>query len=682
MGRNLTQERQEELERCVFDCIRTFTRKDTPIPYLVLDSHERLSTQLSYLFALQILKTCSNLLLALSPDNRSNSTRQRRAKNKYSRYAVNLPNAPPLLLYETNPPVVFDKVRLSCETLHIFINDLRHKRFTNQHILFALTSLLQTLSHCQINYNDSTPHITLLTQPVLPKQSDIIMASPSPLLTFAPSLPTFTGSKDENVEEFISRLDRLLAAYSTITWEQKLFYLENQCRAGPLKLIQRELQYLADHPDPNRTPEKIYKHIHTTLKDSYNIQLDAQSYRDELQSRVKKDNESFQDYIQSVLDLCSKAQIRHLSDKLSHLHKGLPFNLATNLRPNTDYTNVPTFLQAVQKLDATQKATIRAHTQSALISGAYPAIFNPFLALSHPTQPISTNLIPQAVPSHAPNQTAPTLPSLTPPLQPAQTSVVPHTHSVQVAPSQPAPCQSADKTNTDALLNTLVTQLSQLLQPKEPSVSVLQPDQRQYSRSSSPSNNPHFQQNSNNFQQNSNNHPQNPTNFQQNSNNSQQNSYPPRFRNNPNYQNNNPRYNYQNTNYGQNNRNYQHNNYNQPRANPYNNQPNSAPPRYNNNYNRNHNNNYNNNNNNYNNNNNNNYNNNYNNNNNMNRRPPTTNPSYRRAGPPQHYTTSIYDNRSGQSNNNPAPRNMICNFCSGNHPDNQCRIQSALNPKN
>lgn len=121
------------------------------------------------------------------------------------------------------------------------------------------------------------------------------------------------------------------------------------------------MQYLADHPLPDgqvRTAKDIYEHAKDCLTQSYTAAVDEEHYKTELQTRVKKESETLNDYVQVILELCREAKVRSLSSKLKYLHAGLPLHLSTALR-STDYTDVPTFISVVQKLEATQRATSR-----------------------------------------------------------------------------------------------------------------------------------------------------------------------------------------------------------------------------------------------------------------------------------------------------------------------------------
>ena len=288
------------------------------------------------------------------------------------------------------------------------------------------------------------------------------MATPSaPVLSLTPTLQVFSGGHDEEVLVFLNRLDRLLAICPNVTPEQKLFYLENQCTKGPLSLIQRELQYLADHPLPDgqvRTAKDIYEHAKDCLTQSYTAAVDEEHYKTELQTRVKKESETLNDYVQVILELCREAKVRSLSSKLKYLHAGLPLHLSTALR-STDYTDVPTFISVVQKLEATQRATFRAH---ALHTGAYPHPY-PF-----PFPPYPLPAPPAAPLPAAPLSSAP-LPAAFAPV--AASPAVPAVPSARSLPSTDA---SDGSNKTERLLNSLISKLQELLSlPNQPTVSFV-----------------------------------------------------------------------------------------------------------------------------------------------------------------------------------------------------------------
>lgn len=372
-------------------------------------------------FADQILNSYLNLLTAFTaPRPRPNQCQ--RAINNFVTHAVPvfISAGQELRFVSTGAPPNTTILRLPLSILHTFLTSLTVRGFTAAQNRRALCFALSHIAKCTVDYTSEN-------QFVIPPIAAMPAQQPHlPMLTLTPTLPVFSGSPDDDILVFIQRLDRLLAVYPNVTWEQKLFCLENQVRNGPLTCVQRELQFLADHP-PNGvrpTPEQIYTHVKDCLIKSYTTDQDEQKYKDELSSRVKKDSESLNDYVQSILELCRKAKIRHLPEKLRYMHAGLPLILANSLRPN-DYTDVPTFLTIVQKLESTQRATLRAHTQHALQTG---------------------QSLQYVVPSYAQVTAAPTT-------QPAPAPAS--------APTPPPPAQVSDAA-AQTLLDTLIAKLQNM----------------------------------------------------------------------------------------------------------------------------------------------------------------------------------------------------------------------------
>lgn len=369
MDRNFGPERQAQLQEAILILTRESCVVPTQFPYFTFNRKFPISQRTAQLLALQIFYSASPIALAYA-QGANNPIQRQRALSHFKRHRI-APDLYPeviLNLVLEGPHPRIDTFRVPLRLLHIFLFSLRANRYTSKQILFALSSFLVQVSRGDIDYSIPNPIF-------VPRVDNMAL----PQLTISPSLPSFSGAATEDCELFLNRLDRLLAIYPNLTDEQRLFYLENQVSGAPLALLSRELQYLADHPTvPARTARQIYEHVRLALKNSYSIELDVQRYRDELEKRVKLDTETIQDYVQNVLELCRKAQVRLLADKLKHMHKGLNFNLARDLRPS-DYNDVPTFLAAVQKLETFQKATLRAHTQHALETGTFPPQYpNPY----------------------------------------------------------------------------------------------------------------------------------------------------------------------------------------------------------------------------------------------------------------------------------------------------------------
>jgi len=359
MDRRLTPDRLDQLIDS-FDNWLICGSQFTEGYYFVLQTRARLPNDLAYKLAEQVLRHYRSLARTFCSTN-SVPAKAARSLLKFSRDAPQADHpALPLVLVRNEPAPNTRVLRLPLADLFLRIERLRKLRFTNAHLTTFLALAIAHVSNCHVQYAPLGPNR-------FPPLADFhIMAQP-PLLNISPTLPTFSGSPDEDVNTFIARLTRILAVYPDITAAQKIFYLENQTRDGAQQLIQRTLQYLADTPAPaaERTNDKIYSHLIATLKEAYCPSNDIQQHRDALQKRIKLDNESINMYVQAVLELCRRAKVTEINDQLAHLHKGLPLYLSTLLKP-TDYNSVATFLSTVHAIDSAHKNTIRAHTEHAL----------------------------------------------------------------------------------------------------------------------------------------------------------------------------------------------------------------------------------------------------------------------------------------------------------------------------
>ena len=592
----------------------------TPFPYFVPDNRAPLSADTAKPIAQQLLKATPSLANAfLNIENCA--ARKKRALSKFRKYAVPaqlLPDAR-LLIVTSEPHESYDRVRIPLAALHLFIFTLRRDQFTNKQISQTIQHFLETSTLARINYLDPEPHLSLEHH----NENETMAA---PLLTLTPTLPTFKGSPDDDVNLFLSRLDRLLAIYPDLSWEQKLFYLENQCIGGPLLLVQRELQWLSDHPTvPARTTRAVYQHIRTALSASYNAERDIEQFRDALQTRVKKETESLQEYVQNITELCRKAKIRSLPEKLRHMHKGLPVQLNALLRA-TDYTDVPTFLAAVTKLEQAQRDMIRTHTQHALETGKYPPNFNPLL----PT--------PRAAPAPAASAAC----------EAASPAALTQANS---PPTEP---------KTDASqIGELISLMTNFFRDQKPTISMVQPDTYHDNRPRSPGPQPYEprppQGREGYSREGYSREGYSRDNYRGNNFNR---GYRPEYRPNSSYYRsqgyNNPRPAAYRSNYDAN----RTHRYDSQRGNPrpfprddYRRDSRPAPPRSRSLDNR------------------------------PPRRPVATNPSYRTPGPPQDYTTNTFQNRP-RNTSRPNQEQAMCNICNGNHHEEHCKLQSTFHSKN
>ncbi|KAJ1522465.1 hypothetical protein ONE63_001655 [Megalurothrips usitatus] len=185
----------------------------------------------------------------------------------------------------------------------------------------------------------------------------------APILTVAAHLPPFSGEPDDEVQQFLARFDRYLALYPNMNAAQKLFHLENALTGSAAAMFRRKVKELLDtEPVPPRTPEQTYNLVREALAAAFPTVIDKQAYRDQLQTRIKQESESYAQYAQDVLRLCGKLDINEVDEQLQEIHKGVDLAVAAALRPDA-YNTVDEFLRAVQNLETTHKAAIRAHTQ-------------------------------------------------------------------------------------------------------------------------------------------------------------------------------------------------------------------------------------------------------------------------------------------------------------------------------
>ncbi|XP_052122323.1 putative uncharacterized protein DDB_G0282133 [Frankliniella occidentalis] len=183
----------------------------------------------------------------------------------------------------------------------------------------------------------------------------------APTITLHPQLPTFSGEDNEDCDLFLTRLNRILSAYPDLPAAQKLFWLDSQCRKGPLALIQREIKRL-EAANPPVNDEEKYQAVQDSLRANYNSVEDKHKFRDALQHRIKRENESYPNYFQEVTELCYKAGITNEREHLRYLHRGLPRQIANCVRPK-EYDSTHTLLQLVLEVESLQRETARTHSQ-------------------------------------------------------------------------------------------------------------------------------------------------------------------------------------------------------------------------------------------------------------------------------------------------------------------------------
>lgn len=404
-----------------------FASKTSTFPYYVLSSADLLPVVCTNLFSSQIIKTYLHIFSAfLSPHPRVN--RQRHALQLFDHLAPSADARGPFQLFLViSPPHPNSTVlRLSLSLFHPFVSNLFYHRFTNNDVLLALRIILNHIHLCTADYLNPERFQVPLLPGYIPRDN---MADPPPPppppapnanITLSPVLPVFHGDPEEDVKMFLIRLDRLYACYPNLSPAHKLLYLENQCADQALSLVHRELQFLHDNPNvPDgraRTDVEKYTHVRDKLETSFRLIYDSEHFRDLLLSRVKTDGESFQQYVEAVLNLCKKANVTTLPEILKHLHKGLPMQVAACLRA-TDFASVSEFLEKVQQLYFSQRAAMRAHSLKAFES--FPVSF---------------------------------FPSVVPP-------------SAPVPPTPPSASHPTPGAATDALLDKLITKLSDLLVP-------------------------------------------------------------------------------------------------------------------------------------------------------------------------------------------------------------------------
>lgn len=353
-----------QLRNLILNFLRYCAREDVFLPYFVFDGDQAITTEASLAFTNQIVRTYSSLHSAFTGPNQRQA-RQISAVQSFERLsppaAVRGDTALTLVTVLPNP--YHTRIRFSVQALADFFRKLTDSRFSALNSHNALSLALSHSFRCTVNYNDPAQNnFPALPATEIPEMAD----NRPPIITLTPTLPQFSGKPEEDVDLFLSRLDRVLAVYPDATAAQRLFYLENQCTGTALDTIHDSLQYLSDNPlNPPRTDDQVYSHVKDELTDSYKIDRDTHSYRDQLQSRVKLDSESFPEYVQSVLRLCRRAGIKNETEKLANLHKGLPLYLASTLHPS-DYATVKEFLDKVTQTDKVLGATMRTHTAHAI----------------------------------------------------------------------------------------------------------------------------------------------------------------------------------------------------------------------------------------------------------------------------------------------------------------------------
>lgn len=382
-----------QLRNLTLNFLRDCATEDVFLPYFIFQSDNAISTETSLAFANQIIRSYTSLYSAFTGPNQRQA-RQLAARQAFERLA---PSAAvrgdnTLSLVTVPPHPSHTLVRFSIHALLNFFHLLGEARFEPFHQTHALSLALAHSFLCTVDYNDSSlDNFPPLPETEIPEMGE----NRTPIITLTPTLPQFSGKPDDDVELFLTRLDRVLAVYPDATGAQRLFYLENQCTGSALDTIHDSLQFLADNPqNPPRTDAQIYAHVKDDLSNSYKIDRDQNSYRDQLQFRVKRETESLPEYVQSVLRLCRRAGITNNTEKLTNLHKGLPMHLASVLRPS-DYTDVKAFLETVTNLDKVLGATMRTHTAYAIhekapLPAPYPSSLFPPPAPASSASPSAT----------------------------------------------------------------------------------------------------------------------------------------------------------------------------------------------------------------------------------------------------------------------------------------------------
>lgn len=322
-------------------------------PYYVLAAATPIPFDSAVLCAKQIFGSFHALHTAFTNPAASEDSR-RAALEAFHALGPAPPSPPSPLLLVAEPPAWSPLVlRLSVLSVFNFVQLLRTDNFPNGAIQIALAEALRHVHKCNIDYShpddaDIPPVVATMTA--------------APLMIFNATLPQFSGDILEDVSEFITSIERILEASTGTTAAQKLAWLEGRCQGPALSLVRRDLaRYAAE----NKDAATQYVDIKASLTAAFPPQQDPQRFRDALETRVKTDSESFPQYVQSVLALCEKANVKDPAEQLRNLHRGLPLHIASSLRPS-DYTDVPSFVAQVSAYDALHKGVIRRHAQHAL----------------------------------------------------------------------------------------------------------------------------------------------------------------------------------------------------------------------------------------------------------------------------------------------------------------------------
>lgn len=234
---------------------------------------------------------------------------------------------------KTRIKFVFDGAHTSTDILRIYFrpfasllnvldNDFARPPVTH----FSLVEFIHLIPDCVVDY-------TLALEPQVPpdlrppERKQPAMAAIQQTL----SPPTFAGSIQEDVKAFIDRLKRFFAAVENITPEQKLCYLELQCKGPALELLDREIRHL-ETLNPRKTKEEEFAYLEDCLTKHFDTKHYSQEYKDQLEARVKLPTESYSIYCQSVLQLCHKAGITDPKLQIAELSKGLEAHICMQVR--------------------------------------------------------------------------------------------------------------------------------------------------------------------------------------------------------------------------------------------------------------------------------------------------------------------------------------------------------------
>lgn len=183
----------------------------------------------------------------------------------------------------------------------------------------------------------------------------------------SPTLPSFAGKSDENVEEFMSKMDRFFEAVPAMNAAQKLFYLDAQTSGAANKLITRTLDEL-ENDEPLLQIDDQLAVVRRELADAFRQPVDQYRSRQILQSRIKDPSESYPEYIQAVLQLCHELEMADTRAQIREIHKGCPPQIAYVLRPQ-DFDTVRAFREAIAAVEASNAAVLRAHLYHATAVG-------------------------------------------------------------------------------------------------------------------------------------------------------------------------------------------------------------------------------------------------------------------------------------------------------------------------